>query len=260
MTALVGIHAKLHRVEQQVTEMKNESNRLCTNIRDSIVREVYEDIDKQAWIYRGETPNVPIELSITLGEILYNLRSSLDHLVWQLVLANGQTPGRYNEFPITADLQKWQATKGRVLKGISQRHEAMIGYLQPYTGGINLPFDVSMLRVLDDLCNIEKHRHLILAVMVSKGIGPLELDDSSTRQPFEGLVKTGKIETDKVLLQLNNANVRVEPSFRLDVGFANLDLPGRTLSRTMDKCLRTARGWCRVSHDADGEWLCGRPK
>ena len=242
MTALVGIHAKLRRAEQQIIEMKNESNRLCASIRDSIVREVNEDIDKQAWIYRGETPNVPIELSITLGEILYNLRSSLDHLVWQLVLANGQTPGRYNEFPITTDLQKWQETKGRALKGISQRHEAMIGYLQPYTGGINLPFDVSMLRDLNDLCNTEKHRHLILAVMVSKGIEPLEFDDSSTRQPFEGSVNIGKIETDKVLLQLNNANVSVEPSFKLDVGFANLGLPGRTLPRIMDKCLRTVRG------------------
>ena len=26
------------------------------------------------------------------GEVAYNLRSGLDHLVWQLVLANGETP------------------------------------------------------------------------------------------------------------------------------------------------------------------------
>ena len=62
-----------------------------------------------------------------LGEILYDLRSSLDHLVWQLVLANGQTPGRHNEFLITTDHQSWQQTKGRALKGVSKRHEAMIG-------------------------------------------------------------------------------------------------------------------------------------
>ena len=203
-----------------------------------------EDIDKQVWIYRGEIPNVPIEWSITLGEILFNLRSSLDHLVWQLVLDNGQTPGRYNEFPIATDLQKWQETKGRALKGVRKRHEAMIGYLQPYTGGINLPFGVSMLRVLDSLSNIEKHRHLILTVIVSKGIEPLDsqLDSSSTRPPLRGSFNIGRIERGKVLLELNNADMDIMPSFKVDIGFANMELSGRTLPGILGKCLSSVKG------------------
>ena len=244
MTDLVGIHAKLRRAKDQIGEITNESQGLCAEVAKAITREVCEDANKQVWIYRGETPNTPIEWSVILGEILYDLRSSLDHLVWQLVLANGQTPGRHNEFLITTDHQSWQQTKGRALKGVSKRHEAMIGYLQPYTGGMNLPFDVSMLKILNDLGNTEKHRHLILGVLVSKGIEPLDsqLDDSSTRPPLRGSFMTGRIETGKVLLELNNADMDIVPSFEVDVGLANIGLPGWTLLHILDKCLRTVKG------------------
>ncbi|HST33983.1 MAG TPA: hypothetical protein VLJ80_10765 [Solirubrobacteraceae bacterium] len=42
----------------------------------------------------------PERLALTVGEILYHGRSVLDHLVWALVKANGETPGEHNEFPI----------------------------------------------------------------------------------------------------------------------------------------------------------------
>ena len=262
MTSLVGIHAKLRRVENQMKGITKESQGLCAEVGKAITREVSDDGSKQVWIYRGVTPNAPIEWSIMLGEILYNLRSALDHLVWQLVLANGQTPGRHNEFPIAVDDQTWLQEKSRALKGTSSRHEAMIGHLQPYTGGINLPFDVSMLKVLNDLNNIEKHRHLILAVIVSKGIEPLDsqLDDSSTRPPLSGSFVIGKIEPGKVLLELNNVDMDIVPSFKVDVGFANIQLPGRTLPHTLDKCLRTVKGCVEFLTGPMGYGYVERPR
>ena len=98
-------------------------------MQHGIVREVREDVDKQVWVYRGEVPTAPISWSVSFGEILYNLRSSLDHLVWQLVLANGQTPGRHNAFPITNDAQGWEKVKENPLNGVNSRHKSMIGYL-----------------------------------------------------------------------------------------------------------------------------------
>ncbi len=244
MTTLVGIHAKLLRAEHQISWITDESHKLCADIQQSIVREVHEDIDKQVWVYRGEMRRPPVEWSIIVGEILYNLRSALDHLVWQLVLANGQNPGRHNEFPIVLNHESWGQTRGRALKGVSQRHEAMIGFLQPYNAGIGIQFDIGMLKVLNDLGNKEKHRHLVLAMIVSRGIEPLDsqLDDMSARPPFRGSLITGRIETGKVLLELNNANMDIVPSFKVDVGFANIDLPGRTLPHILDKCLSTVKG------------------
>ena len=241
---LTGIHAKLRRGEHHVKGLTHEMDKLCTEVKQFIVREVREDEDKQVWVYHGETPNAPIEWSVTLGEVLYNLRSSLDHLVYQLVRANGEIPGRHNEFPITTDNQSWQQTKGTSLNGVSKRHEAMIGYLQPHTGGLSLPFDVSNLRTLKDLGNIEKHRHLILAVIVSRGIGSLDsqLDDSSTRPPLRGSSTLGRIETGKVLLELNNPEMGIVPSFEFDVGLENVVLPVGTFPQILDGCLRTVKG------------------
>ena len=249
---LVGIHAKLGRVEHHISEMTNAADRLCADARQSIVREVHEDCDEQVWIYRGETPKAPVEWSVIIGEILYNLRSALDQLVWQLVLANGQVPGRHNEFPITKDHRRWEETNGGLLKGISRRHEAMIGYLQPYTGGMNLPFDVSMLGILNDLGNVEKHRHLLVTVIASKGIGPIdfgvdhpELDDSVERLPLKGLDFLGKVETGKVLLPFNNPDTAIDASFQIDVCFGDIEQSrarAQPVLPTLDRCLCAVKG------------------
>ena len=66
-------------------------DRFCEDMQKAIAHEVRKDADEQIWVFRGATPNTSIEWSIRLGEILYNLRSALDHLVWQLVLTNEQS-------------------------------------------------------------------------------------------------------------------------------------------------------------------------
>lgn len=46
------------------------------------------------------------EIQAVIGDIAQNLRSALDHVVWQLVLANGGTPkpgGGGTQFPILAE-------------------------------------------------------------------------------------------------------------------------------------------------------------
>ena len=248
---LVGIHAKLLRAEHQLKQIKSEANGLCSDVQRGIVREVREDVDKQVWVYRGETPNASISWSVIFGEILYNLRSALDHLVWQLVLANGQTPGRHNAFPITNDAQGWEKVKDNLLNGVSSRHKSMIGYLQPYTGGINLPFDVSKFKLLDDLSNIEKHRYLLVAFIASMGpandgilgIDPPELVDSSVRAPFEGLARLGKIENGKELLEFNNSHIEASsPSFQIALCFADKELMYSSALKILAQCLRTVRG------------------
>ena len=149
------------------------------------------------------------------GEILYNLRSALDHLVWRLVLVNGEEPGRHNAFPIVNDESKWDEVKTRKLKGLSRDVAARIERLQPYTGGIGLQFNVFAFRTLHTLCNIDKHRYLMLAVIGSGGIEPIifghnhpPLDRPSTSPPLQGRGTPGKIKRGKVLLCLNNAKAK----------------------------------------------------
>ena len=218
-----GVNAKVARADYGLSSLKDEMNRFCKNLRQSVDREVREDTDEQVWIYRGETPKVPLGWSVRIGEILYNLRSALDHLVWQLVLANGQTPGRHNTFPIVSDESNWNKEKSRKLKGMNEKDEEMIWRLQPYTGGMNLPFDVSAFWTLHTLCNIDKHRHLILGAISLDARKPIFGDDFSPVQGLKGQVYLGKIVKDKILSCFNNAETEIYPSFQIDVSFERFE-------------------------------------
>lgn len=49
----------------------------------------------------------PIEWSVIAGEIVHDLRSALEHLVWQLVEATGGKPSTSNHWPVAATKQQF---------------------------------------------------------------------------------------------------------------------------------------------------------
>ena len=220
-----GIYAKIRRAGDQIDSLAADMDRFCTDIRQSIVREICEDSDEQVWVFRGETPRTPVEWSVEFGEILYNLRSALDHLVSQLLLDNGQEPSRQNAYPIVHDEYKWSSNKDR-LKGVTPRVETIIERLQPYTGGIYLPFDVSTFWTLHTLCNIDKHQHLHRFIVETSGIESITFGENhpplnrpSANPPLQGRGLLGRIEKGKILLRFNDPTVALHPSFQIEVRF-----------------------------------------
>jgi len=113
---------------------------------------------------------IPMRLQLILGDFLQNLRSALDYLVWELVLAAKNTPGKDNMFPICSTLDRFNDAafrRGR-LGGVPDVAKTVIECLQPYNRG---DFEKSILWVLDDLCNINKHRRVPLT-RLDGGIAP----------------------------------------------------------------------------------------
>ena len=252
MTNFEGVDAKTKRACTQLNALKTDMDGLCLDVQKSIVHEIQEDANKQAWIFRGEKPDIPIEWSVRIGEILYNLRSALDHLVWGLVITNGETPGRHNEFPIVNDITEWDSHKSRKLRGVSSKVENMINRLQPYTGGMNLPFDVSAFWTLATLCNIDKHRHLNLVAAVSSGVEPIVFDFNhplshrpERNLPLRGAGVLGEIKRDMVLLHLGDATAELYPSFQIDLRFEDIGEPkatAGTVPSILNECLKAVRG------------------
>ncbi len=243
MTNFKVIDAKINRAGDQTNSLKTDMEMFCTGIQQSIAHEVREDTNEQAWVFQGKTPEVPIVWSVRLGEILYNLRSTLDHLVWQLVLANGENPGRHNAFPIVNAAVDWQKEE-RKLKGVAPDVKAMIRRLQPYTGGINLPFDVSALWTLHSLCNIDKHRYLNLVTIVPNVYG-ISYEKPEGSPNLQGHSNAGKIEKNKVLLGFNNALATINPTFKLDICFEDVQDPevsAGTVPSILHECLAAVRG------------------
>ena len=68
--------------------------------------------------------------------MLYNLRASLDYIVWQLALMNGRsrTPATLY-FPCTLRSKDWKSAAGNQLKGVDSRWVDEIRRLQPFDTG-----------------------------------------------------------------------------------------------------------------------------
>lgn len=106
---------------------------------------------------------------------LYNLRSALDHLAWELVLLSGGTPTKETQFPIR-DTPHDKNGKPRPLKSLlSQvKDNTILGLLnecQPYAGDGTeqiSPFDAHSqpLWHLKSLNNLDKHRLLLVVTCV----------------------------------------------------------------------------------------------
>jgi hypothetical protein len=120
-----------------------------------------EDIANGFYVIRVEFPDDPRQFAIALicGDFVNCLRSSLDHLAWQLALFTSNKPSRDICFPIIEkDSLDAQLRITRVTYGIPDEAVSVMKSFQPYHAGDN--FKTSHLWRLNTLWNIDKHRHL----------------------------------------------------------------------------------------------------
>lgn len=101
---------------------------------------------------------IPEGISIVAGEVISNLRSALDYLVFALAWHDtGRRPtgewARGLQFPIFSKARDFERSKHRLLSGVTDEHADMIEEYQPFNG-------CTFTAELADLSNEDKHRHL----------------------------------------------------------------------------------------------------
>jgi hypothetical protein len=111
--------------------------------------------------YALSVPSIPPELLLIAGDAIHNLRSTLDHLAWKLVEANGSTPTEATSLPIFDTPEKYKTGVARKVKGMGQRAIEKIDRLNPYKGGNNELWTLHKLDIVD------KHR-LILTMATAR--------------------------------------------------------------------------------------------
>lgn len=126
---------------------------------------------------------VPPNIPLIIGDCVHSLRCSLDYLVWQLVIAEGNRPKDCNQFPIctTRESFKNATVKRHRLDGVSPKAAAEIERVQPYntTQGIE---SLNTLCVLQKLSNTDKHRRIPLTV--ASAVGWNMIADPSSSQIY----------------------------------------------------------------------------
>ena len=256
-----GINAKIERARSQIAALCADIDDFCTTIRHSIVHEIDREAGEQKWVFRGAEPEVPIEWSIRAGEVLYNLRSALDHLVWQLVLANGHEPTRDTQFPILNEGEEWTSRTVKCLKGVSDESRKRVQFLQPFNPFLQLPvdgalrpIDADVFRTLRDLCNVDKHRHLNLILAGTHGIRPISFGRNhpplrSVARPFAVSGKRGKIGPDMVFLTVDDIEQEMRPRFVIGVHFHCLKqqfLTPKSVQVQLRECFEAVQGGCEL--------------
>ncbi len=208
-----GVKAKIARAHEHVQTLDREIKGLVDSYPYKIGYEYKRQSFEHIWTLQNSPPQIPKRINIIIGDVVYNFRSALDHLAWQLVIANGETPTNRTMFPIywgdrSADYENAKESR---LKGISEAAMAIIDRLQPCKGGH------SYLGTLDSLSNIDKHRHLTVIVAVVQGIDlakPLRIGPKKSvsvwvnKQPLKR-----DAELFRVTLQEHEVDVEFKPSF-----------------------------------------------
>jgi hypothetical protein len=160
MSRINGIRLKIERAKEHILELYK---RIALFAND----EPYEIGAKphsvaqihHTTLYIKSVKPVPDEFSIIIGDVVHNLRSSLDHLIWQLVEAGGGTPNDRTYFPVCYGSKGAQQYSSAVGAGEIQKMrigaEKVLLSVQPYVSGNDTLWNVH------ELDRIDKHRVLI---------------------------------------------------------------------------------------------------
>jgi hypothetical protein len=247
---LSGCWAKIKRADMHLSFLHERVESLVVDGGSYKLQTQYDSKTSEIVIY-GEAfgGQHEHEWGAVIGDVVHNLRSALDHLVWQLTLANGHTPpavvprkGPGSEwkgirFPIyTSDPRKRYPISGRripwryeppdSLWGVRPTLRTDLQRLQPFNHGQDAP--KKPLAVLDELWNIDKHRHLHLALFF---VGLHDCESKSPKLkfrivekkapgPFQGSAELGRVEavggpySNWIMVQRN-----VQPILVFDIAF-----------------------------------------
>jgi hypothetical protein len=121
-------------------------------------------------------PDIPPDVSILVGEVVYNLRAGLDYAIGQISLL--QTPDwqsskpRRNQFPIESTAEGFRARRNTFLAGVSDGVANYIEGKQPY-------MNCDWTRRLAELSNLDKHNELVVVLQALA----ISIDESATKLP-----------------------------------------------------------------------------
>jgi hypothetical protein len=189
MASMDSVRQKLYRVKIHYDELLRELDAYYDSMPDTAHIKIDPKTKAKGWMFPERGPDVPARIGLIVGDCLQNLRSSLDYLVWELVLASGNEPTRHNAFPVayTIDTYKDDIRKRHRLDGVRDEAIAVIDRFRPFQSEESIR-RLSPLWVLDYLANVNKHRRVLLtgwsAILDLETVQPISFKIVRTIPPW----------------------------------------------------------------------------
>src|ERR1035437_1347444 len=170
MQDFTGIAEKLKRAEENIYNLYFEMERFFKEGEYPVLPENDRKLLLKAIEYHKNRV-IPPRFGVLTGEIIHQLRSSFDHIIWHFSLGSIKNP-RQIEFPVFEERpvnHDRRTLYERKIQGVTDLNaRALIERLQPYNAAD--PLDDS-LWIIHDFDIVDKHRELIFCV----GTGPIAL-------------------------------------------------------------------------------------
>ena len=162
-----GIGIKIQRAEVQLRTLEREFESIVDAQLYVFRPEIHDE--GRTHIYKAvNPPPVGVYWGAKIGEVVHSLRSALDHLAWQLVIAEGNLPNHRTQFPVCNRKPTKRVIKClphprkrdrlRISGKIPPRALAIIEAVQPY----HRTNDSRRIDEINQLDIFDKHRDLIV--------------------------------------------------------------------------------------------------
>ena len=164
----LGVRIKLDRARHHAEKLDRTSQEYLQSDPFTIVEaeEVFTgDLVSLAMIKR----QVPPELGAIIGDVVSNLHCALDHLAWQLVLANGHAPHKKTGFPNAESGREFRKEADYRLQGAGGTAIDLVKKMHVHRNGDAILWRVCRLDVED------KHRLLIPVGMAHESVEVLHV-------------------------------------------------------------------------------------
>ncbi len=218
-----GVREKLRRANMHREDFERRLNVFRRSGGYDVVREDDVDAGERRWVLRLTRQPPFVRWGALIGDALFNYRSALDHLAFDLATANAgaltteqesrcEFPIFHRRAPTTAELE-------RRTGAMHPDARRLIETMQPYGRD-----DRQALMYLDMLHNVDKHRRLHLVVFQPKAVshfGELPFDHVNFNPLGDGDVLAS-------ISLAKSAETDPTPQFTLGVGFIN-DGPGAAI-------------------------------
>jgi hypothetical protein len=172
---LEGAWAKLERAKYHLEQLRVE---LSTH-QHSEGATFVDDVQARQHVFTYRPPRQRfINYAILSGEIVSQTRTALEHAVFDMVPTSGRSG-----FPVYLDSREYEKKGAPLIERLNDESQRLIGDLQPFE---NDGKD-SLLWILHDMWNTDKHRFLHIVGADFAGIARNYRRDGRIVQQFTGL-------------------------------------------------------------------------
>ena len=218
---MAGLDAKLDRARELIPLLQREIDQYYASDPIRLRLEHHEGPKRMEAVVES-VRQPPLRLGVLMGDFVHNLRSALDHLVWQLALTQTDTPHDRLQFPVLDEAPPeagWRSMVGDRLQRVPPEAVQRIWDLQPFHS--EQP-EIHALAIVQALSNEDKHRVILQPVSVSKEpdeSNDCEVDTNDVEILGIEIMFGAPPETGATVARVPYVIVGGDPRVNLHVGF-----------------------------------------